>query len=53
MSINGASRILQANAQLKRESYPEMNSKFKNENEEVKATKKYKSRSAIEHNHSK
>lgn len=52
MAINGASRMVQANSQLQGDSYSELNAKFKNENEVVKNTKKYSSRSAIEHNHS-
>ena len=52
MSINGASRMVQAKNQLENGSYDEMNAQFKNENEVVKNVKKYSSRSAIEHNHS-
>jgi len=53
MSINGASRILQADNQLKKESQSALNPAFKDENERVKSIKKFPSKNAIEHNHSK
>lgn len=53
MAINGASRMIQADSQLKRDSYPEMNSKFKNENGVVKSIKKFPLKNTSKHNHSK
>ncbi len=52
MSINGASRMIQAEAQLKRESQSEINKAFKDENERAK-TKKFPLKNPSEHNHSK
>lgn len=53
MSINGASRVTQAEAELKRNSYSELNSKFANENNTVKSVKKFSMKYPSKHNHSK
>lgn len=53
MSINGASRMLQAEAQLNKNSQSELNAKFKNENEVTKSINKFPLKAgASDHNHS-
>ena len=53
MSINGASRMVQAQEVLNGESNSELNAKFANENETVKSIKKIPLKNPSEHNHSK
>jgi hypothetical protein len=53
MAINGASRLIQAEVELAKKSYSEINADFKNENEKLKATTKISLKYPSEHNHSK
>lgn len=45
--------MIQAENELKKQSQDALNPAFKDENDRVKGIKKFPSRSAIEHNHSK
>ncbi len=53
MSLNGASRMVQAENEFNKESQSSLNAKFKNENEVSKKKKFPLTRNNTSHNHSK
>ncbi len=53
MSINGASRMVQAENEFKKESQSALNAEYKNENEVAKKKKFPLTRNNTSHNHSK